>query len=257
MNILWNAEQYDSNFSFVPRYGADVIDLIGGPAEQLVVDLGCGSGALTEALAAKGYRVLGIDDSEAMLATARRNHPGLAFRQGNAVDFVLEEKADAIFSNAVFHWIDAGQQDRMLANLYAQLKPGGQLVCEFGGKGCAEAVHATLEQRFAGRGLLYRRGFYFPSVGEYASKLERAGFRVEYAVLFDRPTPQKGPNGLCDWIEMFVKAPFEGMDAEIKREILRETEQRLRPVLCRNGVWTIDYVRIRLRAVRPAGEQVK
>lgn len=35
--------------------------------------------------------------------------------------------------------------------------------------------------------------------------MERQGLRVEHAVLFDRPTPQKGENGLQNWINMFVK----------------------------------------------------
>lgn len=253
MNIAWNAEKYNRDFAFVPQYGADVLALIAGAKDQFVVDLGCGNGTLTEKLADAGYRVLGVDDSAEMLALARSRHPDLAFRQGNAVTFALEEKADVIFSNAVFHWIDADCQDAMLANLFAQLRPGGQLVCEFGGKGCAEQVHAALEQCFAARGLRYLRSFYFPSVGEYASKLERAGFRVEYAVLFDRPTPQNGPHGLRNWIEMFDRAPFAGVEEADKEAILQEAEARLAPALCRDGVWIIDYVRIRLRAVKPAG----
>lgn len=251
MNIAWNAQDYSSSFSFVPQYGAQVTQLIEGPKSQFVVDLGCGTGTLTQKLAQEGYRVLGVDDSEAMLALARANYPELAFRRGNAVDFSLEEPADVIFSNAVFHWIGAEQQDEMLANVFAQLKPGGQLVCEFGGKGCAEWVHSTLERCFTERGLHYPRVFYFPTIGEYAPKLERAGFRVEYATLFDRPTPQKSENGLREWIEMFVKAPFAGVDAQTKESILTEAEQQLRPVLYRDGKWVIDYVRIRLRAVRP------
>lgn len=250
MNITWDAERYNDSFSFVPQYGADVMNLISGPAGQFVVDLGCGNGTLTAELAAKGYRVLGIDDSAEMLALARQQHPDIEFCRGNAVSFELEHKADVIFSNAVFHWINDGQQDAMLANLYRQLRPGGQLVCEFGGKGCAELVHSTLERCFERRGMSYLRAFYFPSIGDYAPRLERAGFRVEYAVLFDRPTPQKGAHGLCDWIEMFDTRPFAGVSAETKQEILREAEQELRARLCRTGTWYIDYVRIRLRAVK-------
>ena len=41
------------------------------------------------------------------------------------------------------------------------LKTSGQLVCEFGGKGCAETVHSELERLFAKRGLKYKRTFYF------------------------------------------------------------------------------------------------
>lgn len=254
MNIQWDAENYKENFSFVHQYGEDVLELIRQPEgsdKPLAVDLGCGNGALTAKLAEKGYEVIGIDDSAEMLRIARELHPELSFQKGNAISFELPQPADVIFSNAVFHWINAADQERMLRNIYRALKPGGQLVCEFGGKGCAEAVHSTLERLFAQKGYQYPRVFYFPTIGEYAPLLEKAGFRVEYAVLFDRPTPQKGGHGVRDWIEMFVKKPFEGVSEADKREILAEAEASLQDRLCRNGTWFIDYVRIRLRAVKP------
>lgn len=80
--------------------------------------------------------------------------------------------------------------------------------------------------------------------------LERHGLRVEYAALFDRPTPQRSPDGLTDWIEMFDQRPFRGVAPQVKAEILREANERLRGVLCVDGVWIIDYVRIRFRCVR-------
>lgn len=253
MNICWEAEKYKENFAFVHQYGEDVLNLIQKPDTEhpFAVDLGCGNGALTEKLAQQGYDVLGIDDSAEMLRLARQLHPGLRFQKGNAVDFALPQAADVVFSNAVFHWINASQQEAMLQNVCRCLKPGGQLVCEFGGKGCAEAVHSTLEALFAQRGYIYPRVFYFPTIGEYAPLLEKAGFRVEYASLFDRPTPQKGEHGVRDWIEMFVKKPFEGMSEAEKEEIVKEAEEQLRSVLCPDGTWFIDYVRIRFRAVKP------
>lgn len=253
MNIHWEAEKYKENFSFVHQYGEDVLSLLQKPKGEraFAVDLGCGNGALTEKLTEKGYRVMGVDDSEEMLRAARELHPGIDFQKGNAINFELPQKADVIFSNAVFHWINASEQETMIRNLFCQLKPGGQLVCEFGGKGCAETVHRTLERLFAQRGYQYRRVFYFPSIGEYAPMLENAGFRVEYASLFDRPTPQKGEHGLRSWVEMFVKEPFEGMDGAVKEDILASAEAELKDALCQDGKWIIDYVRIRIRAAKP------
>lgn len=251
MNITWNASGYQENFSFVPQYGESVMELIDAPRGSLVVDLGCGNGALTEKLAARGYRVLGVDASEDMLALAHRNHPELAFMHGDAVTFTLREKADVVFSNAVFHWIDADKQTALARSVAAQLAPGGQLVCEFGGYGCAERVHSALERAFERRGLIYPRVFYFPTVGEYAPILEGAGLRVTSAWLFDRPTPQKGADGLRDWISMFVKAPFEGMDDALREAIIAEAVEAARPQLQQaDGTWIVDYVRIRIKAVK-------
>ena len=250
MNITWNAADYEKNFSFVHRYGENVLEMVEKGNGGLAVDLGCGTGPLTPGLKEKGYRVLGIDESAQMVEAARTAHPDLTFMQGNALTFSLEEKAEVIFSNAVFHWIDAAMQDALARNLAAQLSPGGMLVTEFGGKGCAEAVHSTLEACFQEKGLVYPRVFYFPTIGEYASVLEKAGFKVVFASLFDRPTPQNTQDGLTDWIRMFVKKPFDGMDEALKSEILSETEDRLRSRLYVDGRWYIDYVRIRVKAVR-------
>ena len=250
MNITWNAADYEENFSFVHRYGENVLEMVEKGNGGLAVDLGCGTGPLTPGLKEKGYRVLGIDESAQMVEAARAAHPELTFIQGNALNFSLEEKADVIFSNAVFHWIDGACQEELAQNLSAQIKPGGMLVTEFGGKGCAEAIHSTLEKCYSERGLKYPRVFYFPTVGEYASVLEKAGFRIAFASLFDRPTPQNTQDGLKDWIRMFVKKPFEGMEETLKSEILKEAEDKLRSRLYIDGKWYIDYVRIRVKAVR-------
>ena len=254
MNITWDANNYTDNFSFVHQYGEGVLSLLDVPTDSFVIDLGCGNGALTAKLAEKGYRVLGIDASAEMLKIAKENHPHLTFAQADATEFSLSElgdlpaKADAIFSNAVFHWIDAERQAQLLQTIANNLKPGGQLVFEFGGKGNAEAVHSTLEKCFQKRGLTYPRVFYFPSIGEYAPLMEKCGLQVEFATLFDRPTVQNTENGLIDWINMFVKKPFEGMDADLKAEILAETKALLQDVLFVDGKWLIDYVRIRMKA---------
>lgn len=251
MNIKWNAAGYTSNFSFVHQYGEDVLRLIDAAPGSFIVDLGCGNGALTKKLADSGYRTLGVDASADMLETARAMHPELDFMQADATCLHLPEKADVIFSNAVFHWIDADKQPLLAASIADALKPGGQLVCEFGGYGCAERVHAALENAFSARGLVYPRVFYFPTIGQYAPILESAGLRVTYAVLFDRPTPQKGADGVRDWIHMFVKTPFAGMDEALREEIIAEAVDRVRSELQQeDGTWIVDYVRIRLKAVK-------
>lgn len=249
-NISWNASDYQKHFSFVPSYGESVMELITAPPASFAVDLGCGNGALTRKLADRGYDVLGIDDSAEMLALAQKDHPDLHFEKGNAITFQLEKKADVIFSNAVLHWVDAKDQQAMLNNICRQLVPGGEFVCEFGGFGCAEHIHSTLETCFARHGLLYKRVFYFPTIGQYAPMLEQAGFRVKYAILFDRPTPQQGDHGVADWIRMFVKEPFRNVEPTVREEIIRQAEEELRGVLCQDGQWFVDYVRIRFRAQR-------
>lgn len=248
MNIKWDAKGYTDHFSFVHRYGEDVMELIDARPGSFVVDLGCGNGALSEKLKERGYRVLGVDASLDMLEEAKKAHPLLSFMAGDATEFSLEEKADVIFSNAVFHWVDEEKQERLIKNVADQLKPGGVLVCEFGGKGCAKTVHAALEKNFIKRGYPYLHPFYFPTIGEYAPLLEKYGLLVEHAVLFDRPTVQDTDHGMEDWIRMFVKKAFEAVPADIADEIIGETVEELRDRLFVDGKWIVDYVRIRFKA---------
>lgn len=251
MNIKWNASDYTDHFDFVYQYGEDVMGLIDAAPGSFVVDLGCGNGALSERLKEKGYRVLGVDSSGDMLKKAESLYPEILFTKGDATEFSLKEK---IFSNAVFHWIDEKDQQKLADNVARQLKMSGILVCEFGGYGCAEAVHSTLERNFKKRGLPYLRPFYFPTIGQYAPILEKAGFRVEYATLFDRPTVQKTENGLEDWIRMFVKKAFEGVPGSVADEIIRESVRELYGTLHVDGKWIVDYVRIRIRARKINGD---
>lgn len=248
MNKDWDPGAYERGFSFVHQYESDVLDLIDAAPGARVVDVGCGTGALSAELAERGFRVLGIDASPDMVQAARAAHPGIDFICADALEFHLDEPADVIFSNAVFHWIDADRQDDLLANLAANLVDGGQLVCEFGGAGCADTVHRALARAFSRHGLIYRHPHYFPTIGVYTPKLEAAGLVPDYAGLFDRPTPQQGDDGLASWIHMFLQRPFEGVDQDLAEKIVDEVVEETRPVLHAGDCWIVDYVRIRLRA---------
>ena len=91
MNIDWNAQNYTNHFSFVHRYGEDVLKLIDAPAGSRVLDLGCGNGALTKKLKEFGFQAQGMDASEDMLAVAREKHPDIRFDNGDATQFTLPE----------------------------------------------------------------------------------------------------------------------------------------------------------------------
>ena len=250
MNISWNAQGYEKDFSFVPAYGAAVMDLIDAEPGASYLDLGCGNGTLTAELAARGLDVVGMDASPEMIGLARATHPELRFVLGDATSFRLESPVDVVFSNAMLHWIDAELHPAALACVAAALAPGGQFVFECGGYGCGARIHEALAQAFARHGLSYEMPFYFPTVGEYAPLVEAAGMRVTDAFLFDRPTALKGPDGMADWIRMFVRRPFEGMDPTLEAELVSEAVEALRPEMLRDGTWYADYVRLRMRAVK-------
>ena len=165
-----------------------------------VLDLACGTGTIACLLAAKGYAVTATDLSEEMLTQAMSKAADLEqpplFVQQSLPRLRLPEPVDAVFSNAVFHWID--DQDALLERIALALRPNGQLVCEFGGRGCVESVHASLEKSFAVRGLCYPRTFYFPTIGEYAPRLDAHGLLETMAALLESPTELQWAHGMED-----------------------------------------------------------
>ena len=92
--------------------------------------------------------------------------------------------------------------------------------------------------------------WYYPSIGEYASLMEGAGFRVTFAQHYDRPTPLDGDNGMRNWIDMFCSAFFKGIAEDEKNDLLTKIEQHLHPVLYKEGRWVADYKRIRVIGVK-------
>ena len=215
MNINWDADKYTSDFSFVHQYGNSVMELIDASKNSTILDLGCGNGALSKALHDKGYIVRGLDASKELLDIAKKNYPDIEFTLADATNFLLHEPVDVVFSNAVFHWIDKERQPDVLKCVYNALKEDGQFVFEFGGAGNNQLIHGALTQIFSENKYKYNMPFYFPTIGEYTALLEKAGFSVRYAVLFDRPTELKGENGLKDWIKMFIITPFSVIDNKV------------------------------------------
>jgi len=91
--------------------------------------------------------------------------------------------------------------------------------------------------------------WYFPSIGEYSALLEKQGFDVTFAVLFDRLTPlEEGENGMRNWIKMFAGVFLAVVSAERQGRFLENVESVLRPDLFRDGMWHVDYRRLRVVA---------
>ena len=57
----WNPESYAKNARFVSDLGEPLLKLINPTPGELILDLGCGDGALTEKIAALGSVVIGVD----------------------------------------------------------------------------------------------------------------------------------------------------------------------------------------------------
>src|SRR4029079_10816167 len=180
----WNADLYDKSHSFVWKFGAALLELLEPKTGERILDLGCGTGALTAQIAAAGAEVVGIDSSPQMVEQARRSFPNLRFETGDARTFAIDGTFDAVFSNAVLHWVKEPEQ--AVVRIRAALRPGGRFVAEFGGKGNTQQMVAALRRQAAVFGVRdYEIPWYYPAIAEYTGILERHGFEVTFATLFD------------------------------------------------------------------------
>ncbi|MDB5141305.1 MAG: methyltransferase protein [Mucilaginibacter sp.] len=250
--MKWNAELYDDKHAFVFQYGESVLDLLDVKPGERILDLGCGTGHLTRNIQESGADVVGIDASPEMIAQAKEKNPEVNFNVANGADFLFDEPFDAVFSNATLHWIH--EQDSLIQCVYNSLKPGGRFVAEFGGKGNMEKMIAATQQVLKQHGydrLAQTQPWYFPSIGEYTSKLESHGFRVTFAVHFDRKTPlQDGDKGVAKWLAMFGSQFLEGIAESKKQEMLNEITTLLEPYYNEGGQWYADYKRLRFVAIK-------
>ena len=224
------------------------MDLLAPKAGERILDLGCGDGALTKKLTDLGCDVVAVDSSLPQVEAARKLGLNAFAFSGEELQF--KEEFDAVFSNAVLHWIK--RADVMLANVYRSLKPGGRFVAECGGQGCVQKIRTALVQALDRRGINgeARVPWYFPTPGDYATRLERAGFRVDSIALIPRPTAL--PGDVIGWLETFALNFFQGMRDEARREYLQEVRTVLEPQLHdADGTWVADYVRLRFAATKP------
>jgi trans-aconitate methyltransferase len=250
--MKWNAELYDDKHSFVFEYGENVLELLDVKKRERILDLGCGTGHLTQRIHERGGVVTGIDSSPEMIWQAKETYHDVDFEVADGTDFHFEKPFDAVFSNATLHWImDA---DAAIKCVYENLKPGGRFVAEMGGKGNMGILISATQKVLTAHGytkLAQKQQWYFPSLGEYTSKLEAAGFRVTFAAHFDRDTLlQDGRQGVAKWLNMFGPIYFEGIAPAEKEQILNEITDILESDYNKDGEWYADYKRLRFIAVK-------
>ena len=249
--MRWNDRAYDSSFGYVSAQGAPLLELLDPQPGERVVDLGCGTGALTADIAQRGAHVLGIDGSPAMIEVAIAQHPGLDFIVGDAHDFTVAQPYDAVVSNAALHWMSR-DPDAVIACVREALRPGGRFVAELGGAGNCAALTSAMLTAWREYGLPEPElPWYFPTPAEYATRLEKGGFIVRLLEYFDRPTPlEECPNGPADWVRMFAGSSLEGVPSSTVEPLLRRVNELAAPALRHATGWVADYVRLRFAAVR-------
>lgn len=246
----WDATLYDNKHFFVSQLAADLVELLAPQNQERILDLGCGTGYLTHKIATSGAEVLGIDSAPSMINQARKTYNHLHFEVADATNLQFTEEFDAVFSNAVLHWIKEPQ--KVIASIYRALKPGGRFVAEFGGKGNIKSIITAVNNAIGDPSYWVNvNPWYFPSISEYGTLLENQGLELTLATLFERSTPlEDGERGIQNWLKMFCSSFLNAFPNDMQNRILANIEDQLRPILYKDGTWFVDYKRIRIVAIK-------
>lgn len=247
----WDGTSYDRISSIQQGWGAEVLDRLPLRGDETVLDAGCGSGRITEMIAARvpRGRVIALDASPSMVATARerlggeREGAAVEVRQGDLLELELEEPVDAVLSTATFHWIP--DHERLFARMRAALGPGGRFVAQCGGKGNIDGLrgqarevlsHEPYASHFEG----WTGPWNYAPSDLTRERLLAAGFSEAECWLTPAPSEPEHPR---EFLSTIVLAPHvQRLPEDLRDPFLDELLERVgEPV-------TIDYVRLNIDA---------
>ena len=243
----WDGNSYDRISATMEALGLEVLARLELNGDELVLDAGCGSGRITEALIERlpRGRVIAVDQSTSMVAAARsRLGAEIDLRVLDLLDLDLPEPVDAILSTATFHWIT--DHDRLFARLHAALAPGGRLVAQCGGEGNISLLRARA-------GVVLERDPYvehfrdwqppwnYAAAEQTRERLLGAGFAAAECWLEAAPRQPEHPR---EFLATIVLGPHvQQLPAQLREAFMDEVLAELgEPV-------TVDYVRLNIDAL--------
>jgi trans-aconitate 2-methyltransferase len=147
----WDGQSYDRISGPMESLGREVLERLPLSGEETVIDAGCGSGRITQALLARlpHGRVIAVDASQSMIEAAAERLRDDAAQNGrlrllvaDLLELELDERVDAVLSTATFHWI--ADHERLFSRLRELLRDGGQLVAQCGGEGNVTTLRARV-----------------------------------------------------------------------------------------------------------------
>jgi trans-aconitate 2-methyltransferase len=250
MSRSWDAGTYDRVSTPQLQWASVVLERLSLRGDELVLDAGCGSGRVTRLLLERlpSGHVIAVDSSAEMVEHAREAFAGderVTVFRADLAELELEEPVDAVFSNAVFHWIP--DHDALFEHLHAALRPGGVLVAQCGGEGNVARFHAAAREVASGEPYAehlanWTGPWNFASADETAERLERAGFTKIDTWL--EPSPVTPDDPLT-----FVKTVCLGPHLQRLPEELREDFAQ---AVCDRAGPRLDYVRLNIDAKKPS-----
>lgn len=258
-NYRWDASEYERHSASQLQWAGELIAKLDLKGHETVLDMGCGDGKVTAAIAAllPEGQVLGIDNSASMIQLAQRRHTraNLSFELLDIRDLLWTERFDVVFSNAVLHWIK--RHLPVLLRVRKALKKGGRMLLQMGGSGNARDVVSIIDLLIRNQWAPHFNDFTFPygfyGVQEYSGWLEQAGLNPLRVELFPKDMQHRDRHQLAGWIRS-TWLPY------LERIPDRETEPFIAAVVEEylnhhppddQGIIHVAMVRLEVEAVKP------
>jgi trans-aconitate 2-methyltransferase len=244
----WDASTYERVSGPQAEWAARVLDRLELRGDETVLDAGCGSGGVTELLIERlpDGRVIAVDGAPSMVEHARRQLGDRAtVFQSDLQELTLDDPVDAVFSNAVFHWVP--DHDLLFRRMHDALEPGGRMVAQCGGAGNVERFHGIAaevgaEEPFAEHLAGWTGPWNFADAETTRERLERAGFT--HAETWLEPAPVHPPEPREFFRTVCLGHHLERLPDGLRDDYVDAVTERIgeEPVL--------DYVRLNIVALR-------
>jgi trans-aconitate 2-methyltransferase len=242
----WDGTSYDRISGPMEALGLEVLARLELSGDEVVLDAGCGSGRITQALIDRlpRGRVIALDASASMVQAARKRlGADTDVREIDLLELELEEPVDAVISTATFHWIS--DHDRLFGRLHEALRPGGRLVAQCGGEGNIDVLRGKANAVLAGEPYAehfrdWRAPWNYAGPQRTRERLRDAGFSSAESWL--QPAP-KQPEHPREFLSTIVLGPHvQHLPEELREPFMDEVLAALgEPVV-------VDYVRLNIDA---------
>lgn len=229
----WNPALYRRYEDERTRPAQELLARVPLPEAARVVDLGCGPGNSTELLANRfpTAKVVGTDNSEAMLASARERLPQARFELSDIATWAPQDEApDLIYANAALQWVP--DHERLIPRLFAALAPGGVLAIQMPDNR-EEPTHRLMRAVAAEApwaepiGNADRLRTLLLPLGGYYDLLAPAAARVDvWHTIYQHPMADAA--AIVEWVRGTGLKPFvDRLPADLQASYLAEYERRV------------------------------
>jgi trans-aconitate 2-methyltransferase len=255
----WNPADYEKSSCAQYKWAIDLVSGLEFKGDEKVLDIGCGDGKITSAIAARVPKgqVLGIDLSREMVDFARskypkHDYPNLSFQQKDASQLDFQDEFDVVVSFACLHWVK--DHIPVLEGIKHSLKTPGRILLQFGGKrNAGEILDITEELIRNDEWSIYFQGFNFPyhffGAEEYRGWLKQARLKAKRVELVPKDMVHAGKIGLEGIIRNTWLPYLERLPEELRARFIAEIVNRyIEEHPLQEGLVHVKMVRLEVEA---------